>query len=175
MRKKYKWTPEIDEFLIKNYAKLGCKECSRILNIPYRAVQGRALKKLRVSKFKHLEWTDSLITFLKENYPKYGGRYVSDNTGIPITSVNKKANELKVYYKPKDRYVCSEGYIVVGKVGHRKAEHRAVMESILGRELSSNEIVHHKDRNKLNNDPSNLEVVTRSEHIQIHRKDLKSS
>ena len=43
----------------------------------------------------------------------------------------------------------------------------------LGRKLLSSEIVHHIDGNKLNNDPSNLTIVSRSKHIKIHRKDLK--
>lgn len=29
--------------------------------------------------------------------------------------------------------------------------------------------VHHKDRNKLNNDPDNLEILTRAEHRAKHR------
>jgi len=29
--------------------------------------------------------------------------------------------------------------------------------------------IHHKDRNKLNNDPDNLQIVTREEHVRIHR------
>lgn len=53
-----------------------------------------------------------------------------------------------------------------------KAEHRLVMEQCLGRPLRSDEIVHHKDGNKQNNDISNLEIVTRAEHIEIHRSEL---
>jgi hypothetical protein len=49
-------------------------------------------------------------------------------------------------------------------------EHRLVMEQILGRKLLHNEVVHHKDHNKRNNDPSNLEVKTKSEHASLHAK-----
>ena len=46
------------------------------------------------------------------------------------------------------------------------------MEKHLGRELTSDEIVHHKDGNKLNNNISNLVVTTRSKHLEEHRQDL---
>lgn len=47
-------------------------------------------------------------------------------------------------------------------------EHRVVMEQMLGRPLRSGEIVHHKDGNKRNNAPGNLEVMTQSEHAKLH-------
>lgn len=47
-------------------------------------------------------------------------------------------------------------------------EHRVVAEQMLGRPLKRNEIVHHIDGNKHNNDPSNLQVMTQSEHIREH-------
>lgn len=53
--------------------------------------------------------------------------------------------------------------------GHKKDAHRHIMEELLGRKLGPNEIVHHKDGNKLNNDPSNLEVMSRSEHARLHQ------
>lgn len=55
---------------------------------------------------------------------------------------------------------------------HYRGQHRLVMEQYLGRPLRSDEIVHHKDGNKRNNDISNLEIVTRAEHINIHRTEL---
>ena len=52
-------------------------------------------------------------------------------------------------------------------------EHRVVMEEHLGRSLSPNEVVHHKDGNPQNNDISNLELLSRSAHIAIHRDEMK--
>lgn len=50
------------------------------------------------------------------------------------------------------------------------AEHIHIAETvILKRRLLPGEVVHHKDHNTLNNDPSNLEVLTRAEHARIHR------
>jgi hypothetical protein len=49
-----------------------------------------------------------------------------------------------------------------------KDEHRLIMERFLGRKLSSNEVVHHKDGNKRNNDINNLEVMSRSKHSKLH-------
>lgn len=48
------------------------------------------------------------------------------------------------------------------------AKHRLVMMEYLNRELAENEIVHHKDFNKCNNDISNLEILTPSEHAKLH-------
>ena len=49
-------------------------------------------------------------------------------------------------------------------------EHVVVAERILGRKLRPDEVVHHIDRNKRNNDPSNLVVLTREEHGRLHQE-----
>ena len=46
--------------------------------------------------------------------------------------------------------------------------HRTVAEQVLGRPLQEGEIVHHIDGDKRNNDPSNLMVMTQSEHARLH-------
>lgn len=49
-----------------------------------------------------------------------------------------------------------------------KHTHRIVAEQMLGRSLKADEVVHHIDGNKRNNDPSNLMVMTQSEHCRLH-------
>ena len=56
--------------------------------------------------------------------------------------------------------------------GSYKQEHIIVAEKMLGRPLEENEVVHHINKNKKDNTPENLLVMTRSEHINLHRKEL---
>lgn len=50
-------------------------------------------------------------------------------------------------------------------------EHRRIAKLKLGRDLKPNEVVHHIDGNKYNNKPSNLQVMTKSEHTSLHMKE----
>lgn len=53
--------------------------------------------------------------------------------------------------------------------GKRILLHRAVAEDILGRPLKKTEVVHHKDHNRLNNNPDNLMVFkTAADHTAFH-------
>lgn len=58
---------------------------------------------------------------------------------------------------------------------HNRHEHRAVAETKLGRALKPGEIVHHKDGDKHNNEPSNLEVMTQSEHARAHLAERRAA
>lgn len=69
--------------------------------------------------------------------------------------------------------VDKDGYVLVYCPDHPHAaengcvrEHRLVMEKKIGRYLSESEVVHHKDDNKANNHPDNLELFeSNSKHI----------
>lgn len=76
--------------------------------------------------------------------------------------------------------INKQGYIEVWKPEHPNAnkkgyilEHRLVMSEYIGRALLENEDVHHKDKNKGNNDINNLQLMTRSEHTKYHEKNDK--
>lgn len=68
----------------------------------------------------------------------------------------------------------------VDKKGYRRFSdsgelvHRWVAEDKLGRPLRDNEVVHHKNRNKLDNDLDNIWVFrNQNEHHRTHKKDQR--
>lgn len=166
---KYDWS-KIRPYIEEHINNKTYKEMAEDLNIPYQPLRDYA-RRQGFRKYRNVNWTSEMINYMQEHY-KDGARPIADKFNISITAVNKKAQELELKYEPKDEYICSQGYKMIGKTNNRKAEHRIVMEKYLGRELNSNEIVHHIDGDKLNNDVSNLVLTTRSEHIEEHREDL---
>ncbi len=84
-----------------------------------------------------------------------------------------------MYNKPIiNTYIdSSNGYIYFCDVTHplsttngKVALHRHIASVKVGRWLSTGEHVHHIDENKQNNDPSNLEILSKSEHYKLHHE-----
>lgn len=76
------------------------------------------------------------------------------------------------------RSIASNGYVLirVGKHHHLADvrgyayEHRLIAERKYGRRLVDGELVHHKNENKQDNHPDNLEIVNgNAEHFALHR------
>lgn len=68
----------------------------------------------------------------------------------------------KYIYSPEHPNRTKLGYV---------AEHRLVMESKIGRYLTRSEVVHHIDKNSLNNSESNLLLLqSEGEHRKLHMK-----
>lgn len=76
---------------------------------------------------------------------------------------------MRDWYRQIDKRSRAKG------TGKNHLEHRIVMENILGRPLSSTEIVHHKDHDKRNNDPDNLELTNRSNHAKMHIENIQKA
>lgn len=174
MRKKRvmpKWD-EVEKFFMENMDKMSNREIAKRFDIMPDTLS-KHMRKKGFSRFERKPWTKEEEDFIRNNYPRFGGPFCSEHLDRPITSVNKKASELRALYKPKDTYVMVNGYRVLGKSDNRKLAHRKVMEEKLGRELTPDEIVHHKDENKLNNHPDNLELMTRAEHLAHHRPQFR--
>ncbi len=50
-----------------------------------------------------------------------------------------------------------------------RQEHVVIAEMMIGRALEKDEVVHHRNGQKRDNRPDNLQVVTKSEHAHIHQ------
>lgn len=62
---------------------------------------------------------------------------------------------------PKHPNATSTGYVLY---------HRILVENSIGRLLTADEVVHHIDLNPLNNDLSNLQLLTATEHVKLHAR-----
>ena len=71
----------------------------------------------------------------------------------------KRSGGYVLVYCPNHPFADRGGYV---------SEHRLVMEKALGRTLSSDEIVHHKNGIKADNAIENLQLTNVSEHAKIH-------
>lgn len=75
----------------------------------------------------------------------------------------------------KRGYTISNGYRYIYSPGHPDAhpktcyveEHRLVMEAVIGRILRRNEVVHHKNGDRADNRPHNLQLMTKREHDRL--------
>lgn len=81
---------------------------------------------------------------LNSNYK--GGKIIDGYGYVKILSPNHPNKDFRGYVK----------------------EHRLVMEQHLGRYLTRDELVHHRDENKQNNKIENLQLITRSKHQNHH-------
>lgn len=104
--------------------------------------------------------------------PRDKNKFCSSKCALAVVRTKKHQSEAgkigAALMIKKTRGTGIKGYIKE----YGKHQHRVVMERIIGRKLKKGEIVHHIDRNKKNNDPSNLILCkNQSEHIKIHLKE----
>jgi hypothetical protein len=62
-------------------------------------------------------------------------------------------------YRPESPSAGTDGY------AHT---HRVVAEQKVGGKIYEGRVVHHRDDNKLNNDPGNLQVMPKKRHDKLH-------
>ena len=67
-----------------------------------------------------------------------------------------------------------DGYLIIKTLGKSLRVHRLVACAYHGMDLDSPNEVHHKDRNRENAHPDNLEVLTPREHALVHKLNLFS-
>lgn len=114
----------------------------------------------------------------KEHYIKYG-RYnyncICIMCGKHFIGARKEAQFCSK--ECLDAYHKIDSHDVIGKYLFKKKTsinaHRAITEELLQRKLTYNEVVHHIDGNPKNNNLDNLLVLSRSNHIKLHRALIK--
>ena len=77
--------------------------------------------------------------------------------------------------KKRNGFWYENGYKVLYNDGNSIKEHIYIIEQHIGRKLLPNEVVHHIDKDKTNNNISNLLLLTQSEHSKLHRELDKKS
>lgn len=69
--------------------------------------------------------------------------------------------------------ITYQGYKANKIKGKYVLEHRTIIEKSLGRKLAKDEVVHHKDGNKLNNTISNLQLMKKRDHDKLHLERIR--
>jgi len=87
--------------------------------------------------------------------------------------VNDRLEHLISYNAPleeifKGSNSKSQDYRWILKNGQSISEHRLIASFKIGRDIKNGEVVHHCNMNGLNNNPENLEVMTKIEHDKFH-------
>ena len=82
-------------------------------------------------------------------------------------AINNKCKSKNCYLHNEYRIVLRNGYPMVCINRERYYVHILIGEVIYGR-IRKGYVIHHKDKNKLNAMPDNLELMTRLKHSKIH-------
>lgn len=144
-------------------------------------------KKLILNYMKRFDIKRNTRKSVKDYLPKLQelaalnktAKEISLELRIDITLVNRYLKqcgiEVKRYHK--GFITDSAGYILVKNPKHLNAakngyvrEHILKLTESLGRSLTEDEVVHHIDFNKSNNELSNLQLMTKYEHKSFHSK-----
>lgn len=154
-----------DKKLVNLYVKkkLNFKEISEITGIATSTIRRRCIKN-GVTPRKGDTMSDITLKRYKERPHRIGWK-MSEEQKTKLSKIFKKIRGKTA----KGWSLKPSGYIEITRGRNKnKVIHRVIMEKHLKRKLLKNEVVHHIDGNKKNNDIQNLQVMDRKEHNRLH-------
>lgn len=143
--------------------KLTFSEISKITNISTSTIRRRIIKQgIEPRKGERLLDTTRERISIKNTGRKWT---LSEDQKKKLSKMFKKLRAKTA----KGWSLKPSGYLEITRGKNRfKSVHRVVMEKHLGRKLKKDEVVHHIDGDKTNNEITNLKVMNRKEHNKLH-------
>ncbi len=168
LRRQNRWKPHEIKFL-RDHPGMEPGELAQHLDRGVAAIRMKRLKMGLPKYVESVEWTDDEI--------QIAAKHVQDPVR-DLSSLLPRHNHgtirsmlVKLGRKRTTRkgHSITNGYRVISKGRKSALEHRIVMERTLGRKLGAKEVVHHINFDRLDNDPSNLDVLDDSSvHNDAH-------
>lgn len=120
---------------------------------------------MKAKRKDRVKWTDEMKRALSEKYmgsgnPMYGKEPWDKGKKRPEMSGDKHPNY-------KGGWI-QDGYHCISISGRQIGFHTHLIEKKIGRKLTSQEVVHHVNGDKLDNRIENLQLMSRSDHMKLH-------
>ena len=167
--KSYYLSAEEIAYIRSHYGKQSNADIAAAIGRTKRSVEsaGKRFGLRRKIKRWTTEETDIILERWHERVPM---AVVAEELGRCIAEVSRKAKLLGIRSWHHDSGYDSKGRFYIGHLhGKRVYEHRYLMEKKLGRPLKTDEIVHHIDGDRKNNNITNLYLCeNRAKHRIAH-------
>jgi len=159
-----------------------CKECGKIFLCQNYCWERKRFCSRHCLGLENARRLNKIRKKAKFNQSWFGKGKKPWNIGIPIR--NSPKTEFKKGQTPFNKRKIGTTTIRVGKNGEKRAwvkiknPNKWILRSVFTWQkhfgkIYKGKLIHHKDRNPLNDEIKNLSMLTRSEHLNEHRSEFK--